>query len=81
MIYDQKAQLVWIKETNKKALTGGFVEFKRGETTASTKTDASAGLATDAVFAMMSEKISPEIVSNVKGIFKFEIKQDGKGPG
>jgi len=67
---------VWIKETNKKALTGGFVEFGAAEDTATTATPA--GLQSDAVFEMMRSKLSPEIVASVKGVFKFEIKQDGK---
>jgi len=68
---------VWIKETNKKALSGGFVEFKQESDAASTATSTSS-LQSDAVFAMMADKISPEIISRVKGVFKFEIKSDGK---
>ena len=70
---------VWIKETNKKALSGGFVEFKQKGADAGESTSASSSLQSDAVFAMMNEKITPEIISRVKGVFKFEIKQDGKG--
>ena len=70
---------VWIKETNKKALSGGFVEFKQKGADAGESTSASSSLQSDAVFAMMNDRISPEIISRVKGVFKFEIKQDGKG--
>ena len=70
---------VWIKETNKKALSGGFVEFKQKGADAGTSASAAAALQSDAVFAMMKDKITPEIISRVKGVFKFEIKSDGKG--
>ena len=70
---------VWIKETNKKALSGGFVEFKtEGHSDATNAADSSA-LASDASFALMASRVSAEYVAQVKGIFKFDIKQDGKG--
>ena len=71
---------VWIKETNKKALSGGFVEFESagGENVESNSSQAEQ-LGSDSLFALMAERVGPEHVKNVKGVFKFEIKKDGKG--
>ena len=72
---------VWIKETNKKALSGGFVEFESaGGDNDSSNTAAPANeLGSDALFGLMAERVGREHVKNVKGVFKFEIKKDGKG--
>ena len=70
---------VWIKESNKKAISGGFIEFASdsdGETTAEASVSS---LVTDALFHEMSGRVDAMTVSKVKGIFKFEIKQDDKG--
>ena len=70
---------VWIKESNKKAISGGFVEFgsEGGESAAGDV--AVAALVTDPLFQEMSERVDAETVNKVKGIFKFEIKQNDKG--
>merc|ERR1711962_90190 len=65
---------VWIKESNKKALSGGFIEFSNGDSGASAET-AESTLLTDTLFNEMSEKVDAATVAKVKGIFKFEIKQ------
>ena len=72
---------VWIKETNKKALSGGFVEFESAGGDSSNTATAAAGdaLGSDSLFGLMAERVGREHVKNVKGVFKFEIKKDGKG--
>ena len=72
---------VWIKETNKKALSGGFVEFESagGDNIEANTTQAADQLGSDSLFALMAERVGREHVKNVKGVFKFEIKKDGKG--
>ena len=69
---------VWIKESGKKALSGGFIEFKAAAES-STEENTGAVLLTDTLFNEMSDKVDAATVAKVKGIFKFEIKQDDKG--
>ena len=71
---------VWIKESDKKAISGGFIEFSSGDEAAeSTGSSGGLSLVTDALFADMKNRIDASHVAKVKGIFKFEIQKDGAG--
>lgn len=69
---------VWVKESNKKAISGGFIEFAAEGGEAAANSSANTGLLTDSLFAEMAQKVDAATVAKVKGIFKFEIKQDDK---
>jgi len=70
---------VWNKESNVKAISGGFVEFGFEESEKSSgSSESSRALLTDKLFADMTDKVDASSVNKVKGIFKFEIMEDGK---